>query len=88
MAERFFTEEEAEYVREGDDDPLRFVKVWVRKEAYSKYTGKGLSDFSSFSVSDGEKLYSKVGGVPIKKFSPAFPGSSDYLFVIAGDVEK
>ncbi|MBQ7645817.1 MAG: 4-phosphopantetheinyl transferase family protein [Clostridia bacterium] len=88
IAERFFTDEEADYVREGDGDPQRFVKIWVRKEAFSKYTGKGLSDFSNFSVSDGDKLLNKVGGVPIKKFSPAFPGASDYLFVIAGDVEK
>ena len=87
LAERFFTDEEADYVRDGDGDPMRFVKVWIRKEAYSKFTGKGLSDFSNFSVTDGEKLYSKISGVPVKKLTPVFPGYSDYIFVIVGDVD-
>ena len=34
--QRFFTEEEAEYVRDNDGDAVAFAKVWVRKEAYSK----------------------------------------------------
>ncbi len=84
IAERFFTEEEAEYVREGNGDPLRFVRVWVRKEAYVKLTGKGVSDFLNFSVSDGEKLLTRINGIPIKKFTISFPGSSEYLFAIAG----
>lgn len=84
IAERFFTDDEAVYVRDGDGDPMRFVRVWVRKEAYVKLTGKGLSDFLNFSVTDGERFYAKVNGVPIKKFNVNFPGSSDYMFVIAG----
>lgn len=88
LAERFFSEEEAEYVRDGDGDPERFVKVWVRKEAYVKYTGKGMSDFSNFSVSDGLKFLNKVGGVPIKKLNVCFPGSNEYLFVMAGEGEE
>ena len=85
LAERFFTGEEAEYVREGSVEGEQFANVWVRKEAYVKYTGKGLSDFANFSVVDGSKLLSKVNGVPIKKLNVVFPGSNDYLFVIAGD---
>jgi phosphopantetheinyl transferase len=84
LSERFFSEEEAEYVRDGDGDPMRFVRVWVRKEAYVKFTGKGLVDFPNFSVTDGERFYSKINGVPIKKFNVNFPGSNDYLFAIAG----
>ena len=84
IAERFFTEEEAEYVRSNDSDAVAFAKVWVRKEAYSKYTGKGLADFSNFSVTDGERFNSKVNGVPVKKYNVTFPGSTDYLFALAG----
>ena len=85
IAERFFTEEEAEYVRDNDSDPIAFAKVWVRKEAYSKYTGKGLSDFSNFTVTDGERFNAKVNGVPVKKFNVSFPGSSEYIFALAGN---
>jgi phosphopantetheinyl transferase len=84
LAERFFTEEEADYVREGDGDPLRFVRIWVRKEAYVKLTGKGLSDFLNFSVTDGERFFGRVNGIPIKKFAINFPGSNEYMFAIAG----
>ncbi len=84
IAERFFSEEEAEYVRDNDGDPIAFAKVWVRKEAYAKYTGKGLADFGNFSVTDGERFSSKVNGVPVKKFNVTFAGSSDYIFAIAG----
>lgn len=85
IAERFFTEEEADFVREGEDTGMRFAKIWVRKEAYCKYTGKGLSDFPNFSVTDGERFYGRVNGVPIKKFTVNFPGSNEYIFAIAGD---
>ena len=85
LAERFFTSEEAGYCRDGD--PLSFVNIWIRKEAYCKYAGLGLKDFHTFSVANDDKIFAKVKNVPIKKFSPQFPGSSDYIFVIAGDVE-
>lgn len=85
IAERFFSEEEADYVRDNDGDPTAFARVWVRKEAYVKYTGRGLSEFPSFSVTDGERFFSKVNGVPIKRFAVNFPGSSDYIFAIAGN---
>lgn len=85
LAERFFSPDEVEYVRAGDVESEHFAQIWVRKEAYVKYTGKGLSDFANFSVTDGIKLYNKINGVPIKKLNVAFPGSNEYLFVIAGE---
>ena len=84
LADRFFTSDEAEYVRDGADGE-RFAQIWVRKEAYAKYTGEGLSSFSSFSVSDGIKLFNKVNGVAIKKLNVVFPGSSEYLFIVCGE---
>ena len=85
LARRFFTDEEAEYVRDGEDTGVRFAKIWIRKEAYSKYTGKGLADFSNFSVNDGERFYGKVNGGPVKRLNVSFPGSNEYLFAVAGD---
>lgn len=85
LAERFFSADEVEYVRDGDVESEHFAQVWVRKEAYVKYTGKGLSDFSNFSVTDGIKFYNKVNGVTIKKLNVVFPGSNEYLFMIAGE---
>jgi len=84
IAERFFTDEEADYVRDGEDTGVRFAKIWVRKEAYCKYTGKGLADFSNFSVNDGERFYPKVNGVAIKRFNVSALGN-EYVFAIAGD---
>lgn len=84
LADRFFTSDEAEYVRDGADGE-RFAQVWVRKEAYVKYTGEGLAAFSGFSVTDGIKFFPKVNGVPIKKLNVVFPGSNEYLFMMAGE---
>lgn len=85
IAERFFTDEEADYVRDGEDTGVRFAKIWIRKEAYAKYTGKGLTDFANFSVNDGERFYGKINGVPIKLIKINFPGSNEFLFAVAGD---
>ena len=87
LAERFFSGEEAEYVRDGDtttDEKDRFFKIWTRKKAYIKYLGKTVADFPNFSVVEGDKLLSKVGSVTLRKFSMNFEGSEDYLFAIAG----
>ena len=84
LAERFFSDEEADYIRESIDPAEKFVRVWTRKEAYVKCAGKTLAEFPSFSVVDGDKFAAKVRGVNIKKLGINFPGSGDYLFVIAG----
>ena len=87
LAERFFTPDEADYVRSGDNTAQRFAKIWVRKEAYVKYTGRGMVEFPKFSVSDGMAFFEKVFNVPIKIFKPDFPMSDDYIFAIAGNFE-
>ncbi len=84
IAERFLSDDEAEFIRKGDGDYERFVKVWTRKEAYVKCIGKGVAQFPQFNVCDGEKFVGKIGGVTIKKFSIKFDGSDDYMFAIAG----
>ena len=87
LAERFFSGEEAEYVRDGvttADERERFLKVWTRKKAYIKFTGKTVAEFPNFSVVDGDKMLAKVGSATIRKFSMNFEGNEDYLFAIAG----
>ena len=90
LADRFFSGEESEYVRAGAtvaDEKDRFMKLWVRKEAFVKCSGKGVADFPNFSVVDGDKLLTKVGHTPIRKFSISFPGCEDYIFAIAGELK-
>ena len=59
LCERFFTKSEQEFVAAGTPDWLkRFYAVWTRKEAYLKYTGKGLSTpLSSFSTVENDDRY-------------------------------
>lgn len=86
LAERFFSSDEAEYVRDGSaEEAERFAQIWVRKEAYVKYTGEGMSAFSGFSVTDGIKMFNKVNGVPVKKLNVVFPGSNEYIFMVASE---
>lgn len=41
IADRYFTEDEKKFLDAGGEDA--FFTVWTRKEAYAKYTGRGLS---------------------------------------------
>ena len=42
IAKRYFTAEEIQLIEDGDEEA--FFYIWARKEAYSKYTGKGLQE--------------------------------------------
>ena len=42
IADRFFTESELAYLREAEDVPLAFLRIWTRKEAYLKRNGTGI----------------------------------------------
>lgn len=60
IAKRFFTECELNYI-EKDRNRIyeRFFEIWTKKEAYIKYTGKGLSvPLNSFDVTN-RSLYKR-----------------------------
>ena len=54
----FFTDQERTYVLyEKDKQDERFTQIWTMKEAYVKYTGKGLAEsFEEFDVLGMEDL--------------------------------
>jgi 4'-phosphopantetheinyl transferase len=59
IARRFFSGEEIEFILSAGRSA--FFDVWVRKEAYVKYTGAGLgAGLSGFSVAAGGSLASQV----------------------------
>ena len=55
---RFFAENERAFVLAGhNDQDERFTQIWTMKEAYVKYTGKGLAEsFEEFDVLGMEDL--------------------------------
>lgn len=50
IAERYFTENERRYIFESADINAAFLDIWVKKEAYVKFTGFGLSGMKSCDV--------------------------------------
>ncbi len=46
IANRFFTDNERKFIHSDED----FLEIWVKKEAYVKFTGQGLSAMSSVDV--------------------------------------
>lgn len=67
IAKRFFTEEEENYVLENGKNG--FFEIWVRKEAYVKYLGTGLSQgLSTFSVIKDNQLVNSIEYTSNKTF--------------------
>lgn len=73
LAGRFFSEEEYKYVR--NNDIYGFFRVWTVKEAYVKYTGRGLfgEGMKEFSVITGNDhklcLKKEINGIKIEEIS-------------------
>ena len=56
IAERFFSVNEINYIRSiSSNQDVRFYEIWTKKEAYTKWIGKGLSvSLKSFDVTSDE----------------------------------
>ncbi len=46
IADKVFSQNEREYAQ----DSIKFLEIWVKKEAYVKFTGKGLADIKDFDT--------------------------------------
>ena len=46
IAEKFFNNKELNIIKNSQDKDYTFLDIWVKKEAYAKYTGMGLSCLS------------------------------------------
>ncbi len=46
IKEKVYSRKEKDYANNDE----RFIEIWVKKEAYSKYTGNGLSDIRNFDT--------------------------------------
>ena len=58
IVNRFFTLDEAEYIKSAADKKSAFYIVWTRKESFLKATGKGLTvPLNSVSVLDDTVIY-------------------------------
>lgn len=87
ISARFFTQEERLFVEEGGD--RAFLEVWVRKEAWAKLEGSGLSyglgKIQTVRLAGGRPVLSdKVNGTPVVS---GVRGSFVYCIAGEGDAE-
>ena len=50
IAGRFFTENERRFIEKGSDKESAFLEIWVKKEAYVKFTGEGVPAMKNCDV--------------------------------------
>ena len=50
IAKRFFTENEIRFIEESYDKQGAFLDIWVKKEAYVKFTGEGIAGMRNVDV--------------------------------------
>lgn len=62
LANRFFTNEERDYINNSKNKLESFYKIWTLKESYVKAIGKGLKkDLASFSIVPKDNDFSFYG---------------------------
>ena len=76
IAKRFYSEAENKFLDSLDINIPdiyinNFFKIWTKKEAYIKYTGKGLSEgLNTFAVTSETRQKNYLGGVYFKRILP------------------
>ena len=82
LAGRYYSKEENAFLDSipSDGDYIEnFFEIWTKKEAYIKYTGKGLAEgLDTFSVADESGQKSHLGEVCFKKISPDNPKKNNF----------
>ena len=72
IANRFYTEKENVFLNSTEQEEYtdNFFRIWTKKEAYIKYTGKGLAEgMKTFSVTNEKRQKSYLGEVYFKRIS-------------------
>lgn len=87
IAKRFFTDSEYEYVKAGGKKA--FFEIWVRKEAYLKFKGAGLSmGLDSFELVAGGHLISDLPGAWVQELQIGFGLEAAYCAGEKREVER
>lgn len=61
IIKKYFSDNEAKYIfSEKEKTRDKFLEIWVKKEAYVKCFGKGMSDFTSFDVFSLSGVFEKI----------------------------
>lgn len=87
IADRFFSPKERTLLHEAESDerPLLFFRLWAAKEAYVKYTGKGMrEDFSAFTA-DLDTMTAAGDGKPSAVLRELFFAEGCSLFLCTGN---
>ena len=75
---RFFTKNECDYILSCENQDKGFYEVWTRKEAYTKYLGKGLSyPFNLFDVFENRNISEKIRTVQRDEYIISYCSESD-----------
>ncbi len=67
IAKKFFSEKERELAEKSDEE---FLKLWVKKEAFVKYTGQGMEKIKEAYTLSSSGYFSEVN----------FPGYISYVY--------
>lgn len=83
VAKRFYSEREQEAILQAQGPEIEFTKIWTAKEAFLKYTGKGLADpLAEIDVLNLEFLQEKkvaFSGMPV--------GDGTYYLTVCSEKE-
>ncbi|MCL1793986.1 MAG: 4'-phosphopantetheinyl transferase superfamily protein [Oscillospiraceae bacterium] len=83
LAKRYFAQEEKVFLdsKEKEEDYINgFYSIWAKKEAYVKYTGKGLAEgLGTFSVTSETAQKNYLGEA---RFEKIFSGKEDFCIYL------